>query len=80
MSKNVKLTPFTGVWEVLEDSVDVYNVVTWEPRTIEDVDTVVFASGGTADDTLYHELSHRMTSVHVIGTRPGRFSALGGSR
>ena len=45
MSKNVKLTPFTGVWEVLEDSVDVYNVVTWEPRTIEDVDTVVFASG-----------------------------------
>lgn len=28
MSKNVKLTPFTGVWEVMEDSVDVYNVVT----------------------------------------------------
>ena len=67
MSKKVKLTPFTGVWEVLEDSVDVYNVVTWEPRTIEEVDTVVFASGGFADDALYHELRHRMNNVHVIG-------------
>ena len=67
MSKKVKLTPFTGVWEVLEDSVDVYNVVTWEPRTIGNVDTVVFASGGLADDSLYHELSHQRKNVHVIG-------------
>lgn len=67
MSKKVKLTPFTGVWEVLEDSVDVYNVVTWEPRTIGDVDTVVFASGGLADDSLYHELSLQRKNVHVIG-------------
>ena len=67
MSKNVKLTPFTGVWEVLENSVDVYNVVTWEPRTIEEIDTVVFASGGVAEDSLYHELSGRFPDVRAIG-------------
>ena len=67
MSKNVKLTPFTGVWEVLEDSVDVYNVVTWQPSSIENIDTVVFASGGVADDTLYDEMSQRLPNVHAIG-------------
>ena len=67
MSKNVKLTPFTGVWEVLENSVDVYNVVTWQPRTIECVDTVVFAAGGIAEDTLYHELKQRRPNVFAIG-------------
>ena len=67
MSKNVKLTPFTGVWEVLESSVDVYNVVTWQPRTIEEIDTVVFAAGGVADDRLYHELEQRLSNVHAIG-------------
>ena len=67
MSKNVKLTPFTGVWEVLENAVDVYNVVTWQPRTIEEIDTVVFASGGIAEDSLYRELAARCLNVHNIG-------------
>ena len=48
MSKNVKLTPFTGVWEVTDNAVDVYNVITWEPRTIEGVDTVAIRLGGDA--------------------------------
>ena len=67
MQKGVTLTPFTGVWEVLEDSVDVYNVVSWEPRTIEGVDTVVLAAGGLADDSLYHALKDRHAEVHAIG-------------
>ena len=67
MSKNVKLTPFTGVWEVMEDSVDVYNVVTWEPRTIEGVDTVVFGAGGQPDTALFHELKDRHCAVRAIG-------------
>jgi NADPH-dependent 2,4-dienoyl-CoA reductase/sulfur reductase-like enzyme len=67
LKKGVTLTPFTGVWEVLEDSVDVYNVVTWEPRTIADIDTVVMAAGGQADDTLYRELKERHPEVHAIG-------------
>ena len=67
MLKGVVMTPFTGVWEVLEDSVDVYNTVTWEPRTIEGVDTVVLAAGGQADDALYHALKGKGPEVHAIG-------------
>jgi len=67
MKKNVTLTPFTGVWEVSENSVDVYNVVSWEPRTIENIDTVVLAAGGQADDTLFNELRERHPDVHAIG-------------
>ena len=67
MSKDVKLTPFTGVWEVLENAVDVYNVVTWQPRTIEQIDTVVFAAGGIAEDSLYQELEKRLPRVYAIG-------------
>lgn len=67
MKKGVTLTPFTGVWEVSEKSVDVYNVVSWEPRTIEGIDTVVLAAGGQADDALYHELKGRHPEVHAIG-------------
>ena len=67
IKKGVKLSPFTGVWEVLEDSVDVYNTVSWEPRTIDNIDTVVLAAGGQAEDSLYHELNERHSGVHAIG-------------
>ena len=67
MQKGVVLTPFTGVWEVAERSLDVYNVVTWEPRTIDDVDTVVLAAGGKADDALYHEIKDEVAEVYAIG-------------
>ncbi len=67
MRKGVTLTPFTGVWEVTEDAVDVYNVVTWEPRTVDGVDTVVMAAGGLADDKLYRELRGRHADVRAIG-------------
>ena len=67
MSKNVKLTPFTGVWEVTEDAVEVYNVVTWEPRTIEGIDTVVFGAGGQVESTLHESLQGRHPAVYAIG-------------
>lgn len=67
IKKGVKLSPFTGVWEVLEDSVDVYNAVSWEPRTIDGIDTVVLAAGGQADDSLYHALNDRHPEVHAVG-------------
>ena len=67
LKKGVTLTAFTGVWEVLADSVDVYNVVTWEPRTIADIDTVVIAAGGQADDSLYQDLKEHLSEVHAIG-------------
>jgi thioredoxin reductase len=67
LEKGVELTPFTGIWEIEERSVEAYNVISWQPRTIEDVDTVVFACGGTADDGLYHALADRVADLHAVG-------------
>ncbi|MEE9199799.1 MAG: mycofactocin system FadH/OYE family oxidoreductase 2, partial [Dehalococcoidia bacterium] len=61
------LTPLTGVFEVLEDSLYVYSTVTWEPGYIEGVDTVVFAAGGQAEDELYHQLKGKVSELHAIG-------------
>ncbi len=67
LEKGVKMTPFTGVWEVNERSVDIYNVVSQRPSEIEDVDTVVLAAGGEVEDGLYHALEGRVASLHLIG-------------
>ena len=67
LTKGVTLTPFTGVWEIEEGSVDAYNVISWEPRTIEPVDTVVLASGGIAEDDLYRKLRDKVDTLHAIG-------------
>jgi pyruvate/2-oxoglutarate dehydrogenase complex dihydrolipoamide dehydrogenase (E3) component len=67
MTSSVTLTTYTGIWEVGPRSVEAYNVVTWQPRTIDGIDSVVFASGGKADDALYRALRGRHPSVHQIG-------------
>ena len=67
LTKDVTLTPFTGVWEIEDGSVDVYRVISWQPRTMEGVDTVVFASGGVPDDSLGAALEGRVAELHVIG-------------
>ena len=67
LQKNVTLTPFTGVWEIEDGSVDVYNVISWQPRTMEGIDTVVFASGGVPEDALGTALADAVAEVHVIG-------------
>ncbi|MEE9199018.1 MAG: FAD-dependent oxidoreductase, partial [Dehalococcoidia bacterium] len=67
LKKGVRLTPLTGVFEVLEDSLYVYSTVTWEPGYIEGVDTVVFAAGGQAEDELYHQLKGKVSELHAIG-------------
>ena len=67
LRKGVKMTPFTGVFEILEDSLYVYDVVTWAPRYITGVDTVVIAAGGQAVDTLYRDLKDRAPDLHAIG-------------
>ena len=57
MKAGVALTTHTALWEIGETAVEAYNVVTWEPRTIEGFDSIVFGSGGKADTSLYGELS-----------------------
>jgi hypothetical protein len=52
MTSGITLTTYTGIWEIGPESVEAYNVVTWQPRTITGIDSIVFASGGKADDGL----------------------------
>jgi 2,4-dienoyl-CoA reductase-like NADH-dependent reductase (Old Yellow Enzyme family)/thioredoxin reductase len=67
LNRGVKMSPFTGVWEIEEHSVEVYNVISWQPHTIENIDSVVFAAGGAADDGLYQALAGRIAELHCIG-------------
>jgi pyruvate/2-oxoglutarate dehydrogenase complex dihydrolipoamide dehydrogenase (E3) component len=67
LTKRVRLTPFTGVSEILDHGLAVYNVVTQEPSRLDGVDTVVFAAGGQADDRLYHQLEGRVAELRLIG-------------
>ncbi len=62
----VTLTPFTGVWEIEEGSVEVYNVISGQPRTMEGVDTVLFASGGI-NDARGAAFAERVAEAHAIG-------------
>ena len=67
LKKGVVMTPFTGVFEIVEDSISAYNTVTWEPFFIQNVDTVVLASGGKAEDRLYHQLKGHVDELYYIG-------------
>jgi hypothetical protein len=66
MNNKVTLSTYTGIWEVGECSVETYNVVNWEPNTVEGIDSVIFASGGKTDDTLFQALQGRHTSIRTI--------------
>jgi pyruvate/2-oxoglutarate dehydrogenase complex dihydrolipoamide dehydrogenase (E3) component len=58
----------TGVSQIGEDFVDVYNVVNPSvSRTIESVDTVVLATGGQPNDGLYRSLASSVNEIYVIG-------------
>ena len=68
LQKGVVMSPMTGVAQIGEDSVDVYNVVYPQAtRTIESVDTVVMAGGGQANTALYDSLLGRVKELHVVG-------------
>ena len=67
MKAGVALTTHTALWEIGDTGVEAYNVVTWEPRTIEGFDSVVFGSGGKADTSLHRELSAHRGALRQIG-------------
>ena len=67
MKAGVALTTHMALWEVGETDIDAYNVVTWEPRTIEGVDSIVFGSGGKADTMLCGALAAHGGSLRLIG-------------
>lgn len=65
---DVTLSPLTEVVAIRESSVEVRDAV-YSPKTwtIEGIDTVVFAAGGTARDGLYREVEGRVGELHAIG-------------
>lgn len=68
LQKEVIMSPMTGVARIGEDFVDVYHVVNPSAtRTIESVDTVVMAAGGSANDDLYLRLKGRVQEVYAVG-------------
>jgi 2,4-dienoyl-CoA reductase-like NADH-dependent reductase (Old Yellow Enzyme family)/NADPH-dependent 2,4-dienoyl-CoA reductase/sulfur reductase-like enzyme len=66
-SPRVELLTHTSIHEIKEGSITTFNVVTWEPDSIEGIDTVVVAAGGIADDSLYRQLAKRHPNVQAIG-------------
>ena len=67
MTSGVTLTTHPAIWEVSDGGIEAYNVVNWEPRTIDGVTDVVFASGGVANVELLEPLENEASTVHVIG-------------
>ena len=67
MEKGVKMSPSTGLRQIGEDSVTVYSIITKEEREITEVDSVVFAVGGAAEDSLYRALKGKVEALHAVG-------------
>jgi NADPH-dependent 2,4-dienoyl-CoA reductase/sulfur reductase-like enzyme len=60
-------TTRTGLRRIDGNTVTVYNVFSGKDRTIENVDTVVIADEGRADDSLKWALKGRVKELHVVG-------------
>lgn len=52
---------------VRENTVVATNILTRQERTIEEVDSVVLALGGVANDSLYKALKGKVAELYVIG-------------
>jgi mycofactocin system FadH/OYE family oxidoreductase 2 len=67
MSKGVIITPLHRVKEIERNAVIISNVLTRAERRINDVDTVVIAAIGRADDSLYHALKNEVKEIYAVG-------------
>jgi mycofactocin system FadH/OYE family oxidoreductase 2 len=63
------LDPTLNSWakEIAGQTVTIFNLYTGTETTLEDVDTVVLATGSTANDVLYAELKGSVSNLHRIG-------------
>ncbi|MFC1886069.1 FAD-dependent oxidoreductase [Thermodesulfobacteriota bacterium] len=67
LKKGVVITPITKVTEIQTSAVITAHSVTGEESRIDDIDTVVYAANGEADDALYRELKGDVGEIHRIG-------------
>ena len=63
----LQLTLNHWVREIRRDSAVVYNLYSGADQTIQNIDTVILATGHKANDTLYLALKAKMENVHRIG-------------
>ncbi|MBI4514317.1 MAG: FAD-dependent oxidoreductase [Deltaproteobacteria bacterium] len=66
-SKGAVFTPMHMVRSIAGDSVNAFHVFSFAERTITDIDTVVFAYPGRADDALYKQLKGQVPELYQIG-------------
>ncbi len=64
---NVIITPYTAIKEISGKVVKVADVISGEERILEDVDTVVLATGYRSNNSLYKALRGRVKEVYAIG-------------
>ena len=67
LNKGGAITPLTRVKEIEEHAVVTTNVLTRQERRIEEIDNVVFAAIGKADDALYRALKGEMKEIYAVG-------------
>ena len=63
----VVVTPMTTVKEISGKTVTVTDTATGEERIIEDVDTVVMATGYRSENRLYKALKGQVKQLYAIG-------------
>lgn len=67
LTHGVTITPLSGLREIHGKSLVVHNVLTGAERTIDTVDTVVFATDGRPNDELYHSLKGKVKELYRVG-------------
>jgi mycofactocin system FadH/OYE family oxidoreductase 2 len=67
LEKGVRLTPHSGIAEISNQHIVLYNVYTGEQESRRDVDVVVFAAGRVAEDRLYWDLKAKIGTLYRIG-------------
>ena len=67
LSKGIKITPSTGVKEIIENAIVAFHTLTMEERRIEGVDTVVIATDGRPDSHLFHALKGKVSELYAVG-------------
>ena len=67
LEKGVSLVPFTWIRSISDKTIITYNTFTFQEDKIEDIDTVVYAIGATADNQLYKSLKGKAKELHAIG-------------
>jgi thioredoxin reductase len=67
MKNGVTVTPLTEIKEISGNTVTVSDAISGEERVIEDIDTVVMATGYRSENKLYKKLKDRLDEVYEIG-------------